>query len=190
MKDIFRLAYENHKQALDSGFTSEQIHVLEEISRKCLQALKNGHKLLLCGNGGSASDSQHIAAEFVGRFHRDRKALAAIALTTDTSILTAVANDYSYDEIFSRQIEALANSGDVLFAISTSGNSHNVLKAIDAAKKKNVFTVGMTGKDGGKIKDVADLNYTVPSNFTPHIQEIHIMAMHAISEAVEQVLFA
>jgi D-sedoheptulose 7-phosphate isomerase len=151
-----------------------------------LDALKNGKKVLLIGNGGSAADAQHIAAELIGRFKVDRKALPAIALTTDTSILTAVGNDYSFDDVFSRQVAALANEGDIVIGISTSGNSPNVLNAIKAAKETRCKTIGMTGKDGGELARLADLSLIVPSQETPRIQEAHITVGHIICSLVEQ----
>lgn len=189
MRSIFENTLKNHQDAIAKSFAPDQIALMEKISSEILKCFKNGNKLLLCGNGGSASDSQHIAAEFVGRFNRDRKALPAIALTTDTSIITAVANDYSYDDIFSRQVEALGQAGDILIAISTSGNSPNVLKAIQAAREKKVIIVGFSGKNAGKLRDQCDHLFIAQSPYTPHIQEVHITVLHAISEAVEQALF-
>ncbi len=189
MKSIFSKACKNHLEAIQKSFTPSQVKSLEAITRILLKSFKDGHKLLLCGNGGSASDSQHIAAEFVGRFHRERRALPAIALTTDSSILTAVANDYSYDDVFSRQVEALGQKGDVLIAISTSGNSRNVLKAVGKAKELGVITVGFTGADGGALKLETDFVFRAGSTQTPHIQEVHITVLHALSEAIEEVLF-
>jgi D-sedoheptulose 7-phosphate isomerase len=153
-----------------------------------LGALKSGSKILLMGNGGSAADAQHIAAELIGRFKVDRKALPAIALTTDTLILTAVGNDYSFDDVFSRQVAALANEGDIVIGISTSGNSPNVLNAIRAAKEIGCKTIGMTGKDGGELARLADLSLIVPSQETPRIQEAHITVGHIICSLVEQSL--
>ena len=153
------------------------IKAVEEIT----ETLKNNGKVLLFGNGGSAADSQHIAAEFIGRFNRERKSLPAIALTTDTSILTAVANDYSYEFVFERQIEGLGVAGDVLIAISTSGNSRNVVLAAKKAKDMMLTTVGFTGNSGGRLKDVVDIHFCVSSTQTPHIQEMHTTALHAVS---------
>jgi D-sedoheptulose 7-phosphate isomerase len=152
---------------------------------------RQGGKVLLIGNGGSAADAQHIAGELVGRFKMERKALPALALTTNTSILTALGNDYSYDVVFAREIEALANHPhDILIAISTSGNSSNILKAVEAAKTKGVKVVGLTGKGGGKLKDMADLSLIVPSDDTQRIQEVHIAIGHIICDLVERQLFA
>ena len=154
-----------------------------------VDALRNGKKILLMGNGGSAADAQHFAAEMVGRFLMERKALPAIALTTDTSILTAVGNDYGFDEIFKRQVEALAEPGDVVFGISTSGKSVNVKRAIDAGKDIGAKTLGLLGCDGGDIASVVDLHLTVPSSETPRIQEAHLVIIHIICDLVEKGLF-
>ncbi|WP_369792211.1 MULTISPECIES: D-sedoheptulose 7-phosphate isomerase [unclassified Lebetimonas] len=152
----------------------------------CLASLKDGGKILLCGNGGSAADSQHIAAELSGRFKKERKALAGIALTTDTSALTAIGNDYGFEQIFSRQVEALANEDDILIAISTSGNSKNVINAIDYARKTGCKVITLTGKDGGKMKDLGDVNIVIPSYDTPRIQEMHIMVGHMICAMIDE----
>ncbi|WGL60841.1 D-sedoheptulose 7-phosphate isomerase [Pigmentibacter sp. JX0631] len=152
-------------------------------------AFRGNNKLLICGNGGSAADSQHIAAEFVSRFLIERKALFAIALNCNTSSLTAIANDYNYDFVFSRQVEAFGTHNDVLLAISTSGNSKNVLEAALAAKKKGMIVVGLTGKSGGKLLDICDVCIRIPSEHTPNIQESHIMIGHIICEIVEENLF-
>ncbi|MFQ5632865.1 MAG: SIS domain-containing protein [bacterium] len=166
----------------------KNITVLEKITEVSLKALQNGKKLLFCGNGGSAADSQHIAAEFVSKYKRNRRALPAIALTVDTSILTSGGNDFGYEYIFSRQVEALGQEGDVLFAISTSGNSPNVLIAVEEAKKKGIVTVGFTGESGGKLSDLVDLSFNVPSSDTARIQEVHITAAHALCDIIEQEL--
>jgi len=152
-------------------------------------ALRCGNKVLVVGNGGSAADAQHLAAELVGRFLKERKALPAIALTTDSSILTAVGNDYGFDRIFQRQLEALAVPGDVVIGISTSGNSPNVLLALQAAKELGCRTVGLLGRDGGKTAALVDVNLTVPSMQTPHIQEVHAIIVHIVCDLVEQHLF-
>lgn len=158
-------------------------------SKIIIDCYKNGGKVILIGNGGSASDSQHIAAEFVGKFKLDRKSLPAIALTTNTPIITALANDYGYDTVFSRQLESLANDKDVLIVISTSGNSSNILRAIDTAKSKNIKVVGMTGRNGGKLKNMVDILINIPSDDTPRIQEGHITVGHIICGLVEKELF-
>ena len=161
---------------------------LHDAAMLIVAALKNGNKVLACGNGGSAADSQHFAAELVGRFEKERVALPAIALTTDSSILTAVANDYAFDEIFARQVLALGNSGDILLAISTSGNSPNVLKAIEVAHAKNMAVIALTGKNGGKISEVLnnnDILLNVSHSRTARIQEVHLTIIHALCGSVD-----
>jgi len=161
--------------------------VIEESVEVLINTLKNGGKLLLCGNGGSAADCQHIAAEFVVRYEKERQALAAIALTTDTSILTAHTNDFGFETVFSRQVEALANEKDCLIAISTSGNSINVLKAVEAAKRKGMAVVALTGGKGGELGRQAAVSIIVPSNVTARIQEAHILIGHWWCGAIEEV---
>lgn len=155
----------------------------------CLDALRDGSKILFAGNGGSAADAQHWAGELVSRFYYDRPGLPAIALTTDTSILTAIGNDYGYDYTFARQIEALGQAGDVFVAISTSGNSPNIIRAVDAAKSKGVKVIGFTGQDGGKLAPLADLCFRVPSDETPRIQEGHEFIGHLLCGLIEQEMF-
>lgn len=164
------------------------VTVLTRIAHLLADTLRAGNKVLFFGNGGSAADSQHIAAELVSRFRRERKALPAIALTTDTSILTAISNDYEFAGIFARQVEALGRKGDVAFGISTSGNSPNVLNAVNSSKEIGMNTVGFTGQDGGKLKDCVDFCFRVPSQSTPHIQEVHITAAHALCEVIEEAI--
>jgi len=153
-------------------------------------ALRRGGKILVCGNGGSASDSQHFAAELVGRFERERRALASIALTTDTSILTAIGNDCGYDRVFARQVEAVGRAGDVLLGISTSGGSRNVLEAFGVAKSGGLVTVALTGRDGGVVGAAADIHINVPSPSTARVQEVHRTLMHAMCELIERELYA
>ncbi len=148
-------------------------------------ALEKGRKILICGNGGSAADSQHMAAEFVGRFVKERQSLPALALTVDTSLLTAVGNDYGFDCVFSRQVEGLGQEGDVLIAISTSGNSANVVKAVKTAKEKGIYVIALTGENGGILAKKSDLCLAVPSQVTARIQEMHIMIIHMICEIAE-----
>lgn len=179
-----------NQEATEKSFTPPQLKRLEEIADVLARALRSGRKILLCGNGGSAADSQHIAAEFIGRFKRERRSLPALALTTDTSVLTAVGNDYAYEQIFSRQVEGLGEKGDVLIALSTSGNSKNVLEAVKAAKVKGLTTVGFTGAKGGTLKEVADHCFQAQSSETPHIQEVHITALHALSDVVEDLVLS
>ncbi|MCD6527977.1 MAG: D-sedoheptulose 7-phosphate isomerase [Desulfuromonas sp.] len=163
---------------------------VERCARRMCQALRQGNKILVMGNGGSAADAQHFAAELVGRFLKNRAALAAIALTTDTSILTAVANDFGYEQVFSRQVEALAQPGDVVVGISTSGNSANVLRALNMAADKECTTVGLLGRDGGEIASQVDLALTVAVNDTPRIQEVHLTLIHILCDLIESELFA
>jgi D-sedoheptulose 7-phosphate isomerase len=156
-----------------------------------VDCLRSGGKVMACGNGGSAADAQHFAAELIGRFERERQELAAIALTTDTSILTAVGNDYSYDEVFSKQVRGLGKKGDILLGISTSGNSKNVVKAIEAAKKIGLNIIALTGNGGGKIAsllDVNDIHLCVPSNRTARIQETHLVLLHGLCDGVDHLL--
>jgi D-sedoheptulose 7-phosphate isomerase len=160
--------------------------VIAESSLKIIDCLNSGGKVMICGNGGSAADSQHIAAELVGRFKRERRALAAIALSTDTSILTSLANDYSFDRIFSRQVEALGSQGDLLLLISTSGNSANLVEAARAAKEKGVVTMALLGRDGGQVAGEVDFSVIVPSTDTARIQEGHMMIYHIICDLVEE----
>lgn len=160
--------------------------ILLEIANALTSALKDNKKILICGNGGSAADSQHFAAELTGRYKRERKGLCAIALSTDTSALTAIGNDYGYKYIFSRQVEALAMRGDVVFGISTSGNSQNIINALEVANKLGCITVSLSGKDGGAIKNLCDYSLVAPSDDTPRIQEIHILCIHILCEIIER----
>jgi D-sedoheptulose 7-phosphate isomerase len=162
---------------------------IETIITVITDAFQNGKKVLFCGNGGSAADAQHLAAEFSGRFYKNRKALPSEALHCNTSYLTAVANDYSYDVIYSRLVEGICEEGDVLVGLSTSGNSKNILNAFVSAREKKVITVGFTGDTGGKMKEASDYLVNVPSNDTPRIQESHIMVGHIICELVEAKIF-
>lgn len=165
------------------------IPVIEQVSNELVKCLRNGNRIYFCGNGGSAADAQHLAAEFSGRFYTDRKALPAEALHVNTSYLTAVANDYSYDVVYSRLIDGIANEGDVVVGLSTSGNSTNIVKAFESARAKKIVTVGFTGKEGGKMKGLSDFLINIPSNDTPRIQESHIMLGHIICQMVEELYF-
>ncbi|WP_457561092.1 D-sedoheptulose 7-phosphate isomerase [Caminibacter sp.] len=169
-----------------AGKMKSKLPLIEKAAKMCIYSLKNHKKILLCGNGGSAADSQHIAAELTGRFKNDRISLPAIALTTDTSALTAISNDYGFEYVFSRQIKGLGNEGDVLIAISTSGNSKNIIQAVKTAKDKNIKIITLTGRDGGKISAIGDVNIVVPSDNTPRIQEMHIMIGHMICEMIDR----
>ncbi len=153
-----------------------------------INAIRKGNKVMLCGNGGSAADAQHIAGEFVGRFKLERRAYPAVALTTDTSILTCVANDYSFDDVFKRQVEGLGRAGDVLIGISTSGNSRNVIRAVEQARTMKITTISFTGGSGGKLKSMTDHNFNVGSSYTPFVQSGHGVALHALCEIVEKAL--
>lgn len=159
---------------------------IERMASMCRTTLSDGHKILFMGNGGSAADAQHLAAEFVGRFVKERRGLPAIALTTDTSILTAVGNDYGYDRVFARQVEALVNPGDLVVGLSTSGNSPNVVKALEQAKLQGAATVGLTGSGGGIMATLCDLCIKVPSHTTARIQEAHILIGHIVCGAVDE----
>jgi D-sedoheptulose 7-phosphate isomerase len=189
MKEAFHDIASRHREAFEKTFAEDQFDVLESIAREILKAFKAGRKILFCGNGGSAADSQHIAAEFIARFKQDRRSLPAMALTTDTSILTAVSNDYDFQQVFSRQVEGLGRKGDILIALSTSGKSKNVLEAVRQAKHQGLYTIGLTGGTGGPLKEMVDLCFVAQSSETSHIQEMHITALHAVSEVVESVLF-
>lgn len=165
------------------------IKIVSETAAKCCSSLKSGNKIMLAGNGGSAADAQHIAGELVSRFEFDRPGLPAIALTTDTSILTAIGNDYGYHRLFARQIEALGNKGDIFIAYSTSGNSENICEALGVAKEREIITVGMTGNKGGKMNILCDFLIEIPSSSTPKIQEGHLVIGHIICGLIEDELF-
>ena len=166
------------------------LKTIGSITTAIVQALKNGNRVYFCGNGGSAADAQHLAAELSGRFYTDRDALPAEALHCNTSYLTAVANDYSYDVIYARLVKGIAHSGDVLVGLSTSGNSGNIIQAFEMARQKGVITVGFTGESGGKLKAISDYLINIPSTDTPRIQESHILVGHIICQLVEEKYFA
>jgi D-sedoheptulose 7-phosphate isomerase len=161
---------------------------IKQAAEAWISALKNNRKIMFCGNGGSAADSQHIAAEFIGRFQKERRSLPAIALTTDTSILTALTNDYSVDIVFARQVEGLGQAGDILVGLSTSGNSKNVLEAMKTARAKGIKTIGLLGNDGGTIAPLCDIALIVPSKATARIQESHITIAHTLCQITEEAL--
>ncbi len=163
--------------------------VIDEAAALIINTLKNGGKVIFCGNGGSAADSQHLAAELMGRYKFDRKPLPALSLTVDTSALTAIGNDYGYDDVFSRQLEGIGVKGDLLIGISTSGNSKNVIKAINTAKNKEIKVIAFTGQKGGEMKNIADICINVPSDITNNIQEMHIAVGHMLCGFVEEALF-
>jgi D-sedoheptulose 7-phosphate isomerase len=191
MKMDFIVSQISHTKRLMDDMLSDAIllNTVEEVAEICIQRLKQGNKILLAGNGGSAADAQHIAGEFVSRFLFDRPGLPAIALTTDTSVLTAIGNDYGYEKLFARQIQALAQPGDIFFAYSTSGNSPNILKALQEAKAMNVTTVGLTGNRKGAMNAGCDYLLEVPSSETPKIQEGHLVLGHIICGLVEEGIF-
>lgn len=175
----------------DAVLANERLlQTVEQIAVEMVKALKNGNRIYFCGNGGSASDAQHLAAEFTGRFYKDRAALPAEALHVNTSYLTAVANDYGYDDVYSRLIGGIGLPGDFLVGLSTSGNSPNIVKAFEAAREKKVITVGFTGESGGVMKNLSDYLVNIPSKNTPRIQESHIMLGHIICELVEEQYFS
>tara|TARA_B100001113_G_scaffold352293_1_gene353309 strand:- start:1027 stop:1590 length:564 start_codon:yes stop_codon:yes gene_type:complete len=184
MKNTINEEFNEHLNVFKK--TKNLSELLEDISKLIVKKLKSGNKLIICGNGGSAADSQHIAAEVVGRFKTNRKALPAIALSTDTSIITAIGNDFGFKNIFKRQVEAISKSGDIFIPISTSGNSENILLAINAAKKNDCITIGFTGTSGGKMKDKCDYIVSVPSDNTARIQEMHIMIFHIICSIIDK----
>lgn len=167
----------------------ELINNLEQLANLCVNAFNNGNKILWCGNGGSAADAQHLSAELSGRYYYDRPPLFSEALHVNTSYLTAVANDYSYDEIYSRLVKAMGNEGDILIGLSTSGNSKNVVKALETARSLNMKVIGFTGEGGGKMKPLCDICFDIPSKDTPRIQECHMLFGHILCELIETKLF-
>jgi D-sedoheptulose 7-phosphate isomerase len=186
IQDLIKKQLSQSVATITAVLHDESIHqAVLEAARITAEAMKTGHKLMVCGNGGSAADAQHLVAEFVCRLNVDRPALRAIALTTDSSILTAIGNDYSYDSIFERQVEALGIKGDVLLAISTSGNSKNCVKALKLARTMGIHTVSYTGSNGGAMKSLSDINVNVPSNITMNIQESHLALEHIFCMIVE-----
>jgi len=183
MKSIIENEFAEHlKVAQKISTLTDQLEVAAQL---CIDSLKNGGKILIFGNGGSAADAQHIAAELVGRYKVERKGLAAIALTTDSSSITCIANDYDYDYIFSRQVEALSNSKDVVIGISTGGTSSNVISALDIAKNMGCKTIGFSGRGGGEMNELCDVNLVVPNDNTPRIQEMHILIGHTICQLID-----
>ncbi|MBB5061680.1 D-sedoheptulose 7-phosphate isomerase [Granulicella mallensis] len=190
MQDLIRKQLAQSIETMTKVLNDEAIHTaVVEAGRITAEAMKSGKKLMVCGNGGSAADSQHLVAEFVSRLTIDRPALRAVALTTDSSILTAIGNDYSYDNVFERQVEALGLEGDVLLAISTSGNSKNCVKALKLAKKLGIHTVAYTGNKGGAMAELADINVIIPSDVTMNIQESHLALEHIYCMVVERYYF-
>lgn len=176
---------EAKKQLLSEHY----LEIIFYMAKILIDAYKQGNKVLLCGNGGSASDAQHIEGELVGRFKMERRALPAIAITANTSTITAIANDYSYDDVFKRAVEAHGKSGDVLIAISTSGNSQNVILAAEQAKKQGMKVIGLLGRSGGKLEKLSTVAFVAPSNDTPRIQECHILVGHILCDLIERGVF-
>jgi len=187
IKKIIQASIDTKQQLLQN---EELISTIEKIVDAVSNAFKNGNSVYFCGNGGSAADAQHLAAEFSGRFYTDRKALPAEALHCNTSYLTAVANDYGYDVVYSRMIEGIGKKGDVLIGLSTSGNSTNIIKAFEAAGEKKMVTIAFTGNTGGQMKSICDYLVNIPSTDTPRIQESHIMVGHIICQLVEEIIFS
>lgn len=184
MKELIEAEFRAHLKVAEAVFAlSDEV---EKVARILLDSIKSGGKILICGNGGSAADAQHFAAELTGRYKKERRGLPAIALSVDTSALTAIGNDYGFDFVFSRQVEALANKGDVIFGISTSGNSANVLNAFKVGKDKNCKIIGLSGRDGGKMQSLCDINLIMPDNDTPRIQELHILVIHILCDIIER----
>lgn len=189
MKNEINEILEEHKEILKLLNNENYTLVIEKIIEAVLTCLKANKKILIAGNGGSASDAQHFAGEIVGRFLLERKGMPAISLSTDTSVLTCIGNDYGFESIFSRQVEALGEEGDVLFGISTSGNSKNIIKAIEEAKRKGVITIGLLGRDGGLLKEMCDISLVIPFDKTARVQEVHIITIHTICKIVEERMF-
>jgi len=185
MKTLIATQFSEHIESFKLAST-DLISPIEDAAKLCINCINNGGKLLLLGNGGSAADAQHIAAELVGRYKIDRAPIPAIALTTDSSILTSISNDYGFEQVFERQIEALATEIDVVIGISTSGRSKNIIKAINLANKKGCSTISLCGGDGGFLKKICNVSIIAPSNETERIQEIHIFVGHTICDLIEQ----
>lgn len=187
MQSLIKSELLKSRDVLNQMIESSALHaVIEQVTREAITALKSGQKLLFAGNGGSASDAQHLAAELVGRYQKERDALPALALTTDTSALTAISNDYGYEQVFARQIAALGQKGDVFFALSTSGNSKNILVSLPIARQKGLTCIGMTGENGGAMNELCDYMIKVPSSITAKIQEGHIKIGHILCQAIEE----
>jgi len=184
MINVIKSELSLHRETVDK-VTESLIPQIEKACLLCINTLKNGNKILFFGNGGSAADAQHIAAELSGRYKKERKGLAGIALTTDTSVLTAIGNDYEYNYIFQRQVEAIAKPGDMLFGISSTGNSGNVVNAFVKGREIGCKTVGISGKGGGKMNGCSDLNIIIPSDITARVQEMHILIGHIICQAID-----
>lgn len=190
MKNYIKEQIKKSYETKQSIYNDENLLLeIEKVVKLSIKLYNKKNKLILAGNGGSASDAQHISAELVGRYNFDRPSLPALALTTDTSALTAIGNDYGYDKIFSRQLEGMGQKGDIFIGISTSGNSLNIIEAFITAKEKGITTVALTGRDGGEMAKMADISLVVPSNSTPRIQESHILIGHILCDLIEQEIF-
>ena len=187
IKDQIKKSYET-KQAIYEN--ENLLNNIEKVSKLCVELYKGDKKTILAGNGGSAADAQHIAAEMVGRYGFDRPSLPSLALTTDTSALTAIGNDYGYDKVFSRQLEGMGQNGDIFIGISTSGNSVNIINAFNSAKEIEITTIALVGRDGGEMAKLADISMIVPSDSTPRIQESHILIGHIICDIIEKEIFS
>ncbi len=186
IKEQVKLSFETKQKIYEND---DILKTISKVAKECIKAYERGNKTIFAGNGGSAADAQHLAAELVGRYGFDRPSIPSLALTTDTSALTAIGNDYGYDIIFSRQLFGMGVKGDIFFGISTSGNSQNIVNAFDVAKDKGITTVALAGKDGGKMAKMADYSIVVPSDSTPRIQESHILIGHIICDLIEKELF-
>ncbi len=186
IKDQIKKSYKT-KQSIYSN--DDLLNKIETVAKLCVELYRGDQKTILAGNGGSAADAQHIAAELVGRYGFDRPSIPSLALTTDTSNLTAIGNDYGYDYVFSRQLEGMGQKGDIFIGISTSGNSVNIVNAFESAKKKGIKTVALVGRNGGKMGELADIALIVPSNSTPRIQESHILIGHILCDIIEKEIF-
>lgn len=186
IKEQVRLSFETKQKIYEND---DILETISNVAKECIQAYKRGNKTIFAGNGGSAADAQHLAAELVGRYGFDRDSIPSLALTTDTSALTAIGNDYGYDKVFSRQLFGMGVKGDIFFGISTSGNSKNIINAFEVAKEKSITSVALVGKDGGEMAKMADFAIVVPSNSTPRIQESHILIGHIICDIIEKELF-
>ncbi|MDR3071287.1 MAG: SIS domain-containing protein [Endomicrobium sp.] len=189
-KELIKDLINESLQAKKTMLEDSQVESIYNIANKIVDVYKNKKKTIICGNGGSASDALHFAAEMVVRFEKNRDALPSVALSENVSTITAIGNDFDYDHIFSRQLEAYAHKGDIFIAISTSGNSRNILEALKSAKKMGIFTIGMTNSDGGKMKSMCNLCYCAPSKITARTQECHILLIHIIAKLVEQQIFS
>jgi len=187
IKDQIKKSYETKQEIYNND---DLLNKIEDVAKQCVTLYQGDKKTILAGNGGSAADAQHIAAELVGRYGFDRPSIPSLALTTDTSNLTAIGNDYGYDQVFSRQLEGMGQKGDIFIGISTSGNSLNIIKAFHSARAKGITTVALTGRDGGEMAQLADIALVVPSNSTPRIQESHILIGHILCDIIEKEIFA